>query len=501
MGLGILLLVSIGKENLYLSGQAEITFFKLVYKQYTNFSIETIPQYFKTEPDFSRKITINISKNADLLDKLYLNISLPSISPSRHTYLPDGIKKFRWIEKIGLGIIKNIDLEIGGVLIDRINGEYMNFCYELNNKIGQQRGYNNMIGNIEEVKKYTNGKKSYNLQVPLNFWFCQDSGLALPLIALTHNDVKIHVEFSSFNKCYMESPSHYIKINNMFCLFQEGEIIQQEINGNIAIGKFVYFDIVERRLYYDKISNDFEIPLVTSSRYNILGRDSKFEVSIQVNTYVIKDESYFLYNFPSLETSFLLANYVYLDNKERWEFIHKDLEYMVPLVDIIPEKKVYSTNVSYKIDLINNPTKIIYWRGQLLSNYEANDIFNYTTSPIETSNSVDSSQHGVLINKVAIVINSINREPDTDYKFYRQMKIYKNNLSSAQDGIMLYSFALFPSEYQPSGTLNFNKIDDAYLQLTLNKIVNYQQPMLVKAYGVHLNIFRVINGLSSLVFI
>ena len=48
---------------------------------------------------------------------------------------------------------------------------------------------------------------------------------------------------------------------------------------------------------------------------------------------------------------------------------------------------------------------------------------------------------------------------------------------------------------------NFNKIDDAYLQLTLNKIVNYQQPMLVKAYGVHLNIFRVINGLSSLVFI
>ena len=259
---------------------------------------------------------------------------------------------------------------------------------------------------------------------------------------------------------------------------------------------FVYFDIVERRLYYDKISNNFEIPLVNSSRYNIIGRDSKFEVSIQVNTYVIKDESYFLYNFPSLETSFLLANYVYLDNKERWEFIHKDLEYMVPLVDIIPEKKVYSTNVSYKIDLINNPTKIIYWRGQLLSNYEANDIFNYTTLPIETVGSTNT-----LINKVAIVINSINREPDTDYKFYRHMQMYKNNLSSAQDGIMLYSFSLFPSEYQPSGTLNFNKIDDAYLQLTLNKIVNYQQPMLVKAYGVHLNIFRVINGLSSLVFI
>ena len=91
MGLGLLLLVSIGKENLYLSGQPEITYFKLVYKQHTNFSIETIPQYFKTEPDFSRKLTINISKNADLLNKIYLNIQLPEIQKSNHSSLPDGV--------------------------------------------------------------------------------------------------------------------------------------------------------------------------------------------------------------------------------------------------------------------------------------------------------------------------------------------------------------------------------------------------------------------------
>ena len=492
MGLGLLLLVSVGKENLYLSGQAEITYFKLVYKQYTNFSIETIPQYFKTEPDFSRKITINISKNADLLNKLYLSVVLPSIPPSRHSYLPNGIKKFRWIEKIGLGIIKNIDLEIGGVLVDKISGEYMNIVYELSNNIGQQKGYNNMIGNLDEIKKFTNGKKSYNLQIPLNFWFCEDSGLSLPLIAMTHNDVKIHVEFSNFNKCFIESPTHYINVKNYFCLFKEGEILQQDINGNIALGRFIYFDVVERRLYYDKISNDFIIPPINSTRYNIVGRDTNFEVSIQNNSSITKDESYFPYNYPSLEASYLLANYVYLDNKERWEFTHKDLEYLIPLIDNVPEKKVYSTNVSYKIDLINNPTKIIYWRGQLLSNYESNDIFNYTTSPVK--------DNGTLINKVAIVINSINRESDTDNKFYRQIQIYKNRLSSTQDGIMLYSFSLYPNEYQPSGTLNFGKVDDAYLQLTLNKIVNYQQPMLVKAYGVHMNVLRIINGLSTLVF-
>jgi len=76
MALGLLLLVSVNKENLYLSGQPEITYFKLVYKQYTNFSIETIPQYFKTDPDFSRKTTINISKN----ENLYLIVKNKNLS-------------------------------------------------------------------------------------------------------------------------------------------------------------------------------------------------------------------------------------------------------------------------------------------------------------------------------------------------------------------------------------------------------------------------------------
>lgn len=493
MGLGLLLLVSVGKENLYLSGQPEITYFKLVYKQHTNFSIETIPQYFKTEPDFSRKITINLSKNADLLNKLYLYIKLPSIPSTQHSYLPYGIKKFRWIDKIGLGIIKNIDLEIGGILIDRINGEYMNIFYELNNSIGQMKGYNNFIGNTDQVKEYSNGKESVTLQVPLNFWFCQEAGLSLPLIALTHNDVKIHVEFNNFNKCHLETPTNYIKIKNYFCLFKENEIIRQNINGVIAIGRFVYFDVVEKRLYYDKISNDFKIPTVESSSYNIIGQDSLFEVNLSTTTQVVKDESYFSYNFPSIESSFLLANYIYLDNNERWEFTHKELEYLIPLINILPEKKLNSINGTYKIDLMNNPTKILYWRGQLLSNYESNDLFNYTCSPV-------NDDSNILINNVNIVINSINREDFKEHKFYKQLQIYKNRMSSCQDGIMLYSFSLFPNEYQPSGTLNFNKLDDAYLQLTLNKLITYQQPMLIKAYGVSLNIFRVIDGLGSLVF-
>ena len=75
MGLGLLLLVSVGKENIYLSSEPEITFFKIAYKRHTNFSIETVSQYFKSTPDFGRRGTVNLSKTADLLGKIYFAIS------------------------------------------------------------------------------------------------------------------------------------------------------------------------------------------------------------------------------------------------------------------------------------------------------------------------------------------------------------------------------------------------------------------------------------------
>jgi hypothetical protein len=70
MGIGLLLLVSVGKENIYLSSQPEITFFKMAYKRYTNFSIESIAQYFKSSPDFGRRVTVNLSKNTTLTEIL-----------------------------------------------------------------------------------------------------------------------------------------------------------------------------------------------------------------------------------------------------------------------------------------------------------------------------------------------------------------------------------------------------------------------------------------------
>ncbi len=496
MGLGLLFLASVGKENLYLSGNAEITYFKFIYKQYTNFSIEPMSQFFKTEPDFSRKITVNISKNADLLSNVYLNVTLPSIPFSNHSYLPLGLKKFRWIDKIGFGIIKYIDLEIGGSLIDRINGEYLNLLYELG-KDKYLDGYKKMIGEVDDLKTYTNSKTSYSLNIPIHFWFHKNYDLALPLVALYHNDIKIHVEFNSINNCYLESPTHYITISNSFCLFKEDEVIKQEIDGNISVGKFKYFDVKDKRLYFDKIYNDFIVPPsnVSSnnlSSYNIKGQDTQFEVSLVSSSSLIKDESYFVNTLPSIESSNLIVDYIYLDNNERFFYLNNEIEYVVPILDIIPEKKIFSINSEYKLDSLNNPTKLLIWRTQLLSNYTSNKLFDYTSYPVDL-NSSD------LINNLNIIINSTNRESISFNKFYDILQVYFNDFYSISTGIYMYSFGLDP-KLDSSGYCNFNKISDAYLQLNFNKIVSYKNPVLVKGYAISLNLFRVNNGLGALVF-
>ena len=194
MGLGILILVSVGKENIYLTTEPEITFFKLAYKKYTNFSIEAIPQYFQTTPDFGRTCTINIGKTGDLMYMTYLYIELPPIDSPIH---------FKWVNKIGLALINYIEIEIEGNIIDRHYGDWLNIWYEITTKYDQLKGYNNMIGNIKYLTDYSKTKASYILYIPLAFWYCLDSGIALPLISLSNSDIKIHVEFNNFNTSSM----------------------------------------------------------------------------------------------------------------------------------------------------------------------------------------------------------------------------------------------------------------------------------------------------------
>jgi hypothetical protein len=244
-------------------------------------------------------------------------------------------------------------------------------------------------------------------------------------------------------------------------------------------------------MYYNKIQGDFLIPSTSGDKnYAITGDDSGFQQNLNNNSMVVTDEDYFRINTPSLQTAYLIVNYIYLDNNERFLFINNEHEYLVPVVQNIQQQTFSSTNISFKIPFVN-PIKMIFWRAQLVSNYNANDLFNYTLTPISTTTTR-------IIEKELIVLNSINRIELNKPEYYTNIQIYQNNFTSTQEGIHMFAFCINPLEYQPSGTMNFSKIDDAYLSINFNKLINYQNPINITSYGIQLNVFRILNGLGGL---
>jgi hypothetical protein len=497
MGLGLLILVSVGKENLYLSAQPEITFFKIAYRRHTNFSIEPVPQYFKTTPDFGRRCTVNISKNSDLMGTTYLYVELPSIQLEQFT----NYKKFAWVNKIGLALINFIEFEIGGNIIDRHYGDWLNIWHDLTISMGLSKSYNRMIGNVDFLKNYSQTKESVILYIPLSFWFCNDTGLALPLIALQHNDVKIHVEFNNFDSCYKISPSNYITVTNNYILLQKGEYFYQTINNSTSVGEFIYFDPINNYLYYNAIKGKFIIPSTNlqQSQTTLYSYNTNFPIIIAPNSIVVNDNNYFSFNTPSILNSYLLVNYIYLDNFERLQFIKKNHEYIIPVVQTLSEQIAYSSNISYKLPLIN-PVKLLVWRGILTSNLTNNNQFDYSIMNYLQSNNLQNNLPENIINNNKLIINSIERMGLYSSEYYTTLPTYQYNFLKNNNGVYMYSFGLYPKNLDPSGSMNFSKIDDAYLQLSLNKNINYQNPVSLTCYAVQYNLLRIISGIGGLVF-
>ena len=488
MGLGLLILASYGKENNILSYNPQVTYFKKVYKKASEISFEIIPQYFKSIPNFNKRLTLNISKNADLIKDMSLYIELPELPPSKHTVLPNGIKKIAWVNKVGLALIKYIDIEIGGILIDRHYSDWLNIDYEANT----YKGYDELVGkNIKELTDYTNGKKSYKLYIPLRFFFNLADKLTLPLVSLSKQDVKIHIEFNSFDYCVKESPTHYFEVDDTICLFSKNEFIRQIVDGKISIGEFIYFDLHTKRVYYNKIFNDFEIIKNNNNKYLIRGDKSQFTIFPKIKSIYVKDESYIFSNTPNLKDSSIHVNYIYLNNKERWFFLNNHISYLTPLVENVLEQNIASINKNYRLTF-TNLHKIIYWRAQLNSNKENNNHFNYTAYPF------NSLSEPLILNS-QLIINSIQKTEISNYEFYSFLQSF-NNYNFLTDGVFQYSFCINSKNNDPIGTLNFSKLDDAYLKLIFNKFINYQYSLNIKAYGIYYNIFTIKNGTSSMKF-
>ena len=489
MGLGLLYLIAKGKEDLYMVQDPNITFFKIVYKKHTNFSTESINQYFKTVPDFGRKVSLSVSKNADLMGDIYLKVILPSFPTNSHPEISN-IKKCRWVKMIGLALIKNVDIEIGGILINRLYSDWLYIWNELTLNSGKKKGYKKMIGDIDILTTYSNGKKSYELTIPINFWFTRESGLFLPLISIYHHDIIIEVEFNQISDLYQQKPTNYIFIKENIVLFEEDEYIFQKVNNNTNIIQFVYFDILKKKLYFNKIKGD----ILINNKYKLVGQTSGYELELDNEYISVNDMDFFNSNPPSMISSFLMINYVFLDNLERQIFRESDHQYLIELPTKVSSRIVNNNITSYKLNL-KNPQKLLIFYAKLLSNIQIKDYFNYSINPIELD-----LQYNNIINKVKLNINSIERVEIYDFEYFTLIEQFKSRFNHRLKNIGVYSFSLHPLNYQPSGSLNFSKVDDANLELTLNQKISYNHPVEISAFGLEYNVFRIINGLAGLAF-
>ena len=192
MGGGLMQLVAYGAQDIYLTGNPQITFFKVVYRRHTNFAVESIEQTFNGQADFGKRVTATISRNGDLIQQMYLEVVLPAC-----TNTSDSTSNV-WTYGVGNALVKQAEIEIGGQLIDRQYGDWMNIWTELSTPAGKRAGYDQMVGNYKPSgAAQLGGAKliaANRLYVPLQFWFNRNPGLALPLIALQYHEVKLNLD-------------------------------------------------------------------------------------------------------------------------------------------------------------------------------------------------------------------------------------------------------------------------------------------------------------------
>ena len=257
-------LVAYGAQDIYLTGNPQITFFKVVYRRHTNFSMEAIAQTFNGSVGYSNRVTATISRNGDLVHRLYLEAT-PTPDSAGHA-----------CANIGTALINNVELEIGGQKIDKHYGHWMETWAELTqpNDAGVQSALHASTGVVVGDATTTLFQRTAGmggnqgladdvtavpkLYIPLQFWFCRNPGLALPLIALQYHEVKVILEFGAVNTIFQEAGSPTLSAE----LFAD----------------YIYLDTDERRRFA-QVSHEYLIEQVQHQSFSGLSGSSSLELN------------------------------------------------------------------------------------------------------------------------------------------------------------------------------------------------------------------------------
>lgn len=237
-GGGLLQLVANGKQDTFLTGNPQISFFKMVYRRHTNFALESQPMYFDGTPNFGQRITCLVPRRGDLLGRVYLNVTLPRLTRA------DTGEPVSYVNSIGHALIQEITFEVGEQEIDRQTGTWMEIWTELTTPAGQRDALNSMIGRTDQYlpPDLIPGPlgPGLELQIPLQFYFCRNPGSYLPLLALQYHPIRINITLTPLQQLFWVpdlSGCPSVQVNHA------------NITNIQLWGDYVYLDVEERRRF------------------------------------------------------------------------------------------------------------------------------------------------------------------------------------------------------------------------------------------------------------
>ena len=546
MGGGLMQLVAYGAQDVYLTGNPQITFWKVSYRRHTNFAMESIEQTFNGQADFGRRVTCTISRNGDLAYRTYLQVTLPEIGQG--TSSTDDVYA-RWLDCPGEQLISQVEVEIGGQRIDRQYGDWMHIWNQLTLSADQKRGYDKMIGNTTQLTYVCDPKfaevdgpcdssaprqvcaprkalPETTLYVPLQFWYCRNPGLALPLIALQYHEVKINLDLRPIDECLWAcksmgavtaTPNASQKVNGAY---------QQSLVAASLYVDYVFLDSDERRRMAQK-PHEYLIEQLQFTGDESVGSSSN-KIKLNFNhpckelIWVVQPDANVDY-CESVESGkdlfkvFGAQPFNYTDaidalpnaihafagpgTADKNEFIAAGITdsagnttytntFVDPgasasAADTTNANQTWWTDASHK-SMVSTLSSGVSDAGVFVLAETALDLHCWGENPVVTAK---------------LQLNGQDRFSEREGTYFDLVQPYQCHTRSPDTGINVYSFALRPEEHQPSGSCNFSRIDNATLQLVLsNATVEMTNTAKVRVYATNYNVLRVTSGMGGLAY-